>query len=264
MALIVCHSPKGGTGTTFVAAHLAQGLVAQGAEVTVLTTATFDPLPLHFALPPATRLPSLLAPADQAVVVNGIDLRKMTRAEHEPDFAAMIGDLGFLEAGNERVMIVDVPSGQLGFARSLLEIAQLHLCTLTAAPECLSMIPRLIDGEDGVWGAQSMLVLNRLDETRRLSRHSAAFLRELAGSRLLGRVRLDEAVPEAGAMLQPLDRYAPTSAALTDLVQIAQAVGVRLEAEGVAFDTSAVDTSAVDTRQAAADVRQSAKQSRVA
>ena len=42
-------------------------------------------------------------------------------------------------------------------------------------------------------------------------------MRELAGQRLVGRIRSDEAVPEAMAMLQPLSRYAPASAALSDV-----------------------------------------------
>ena len=235
MALILCHSPKGGTGNTFVAAHVAQTLASRGAEVTLLTTATFDPLPLHFALPPSTQLPSLLAPADQAVVVGGIDLRKMPRAEVDPDFSAMIRDGGFLEEGGERVLVLDVPSGQLRFAASLIELAHIHLCTLNAAPECLSMMPRLIGGEDGVWSPSSLIVLNALDETRRLARHSSAFVRELAGSQLLGRVRMDEAVAEAAAMLQPLSRYAPASAALADIQHVAGLVSQRLVSAGMAI-----------------------------
>lgn len=216
MALVLCYSPKGGTGTTFVASQIAMGLAEKGADVTVLTTATFDPLPLQFALPPATRLPSLLAPADQAVVVGGIDLRKMERAEFDPDFPAMLHDGGFLEPGLDRVLVMDVPAGQVRFAASLMDAAHLHVCTLQSSPECLSLVPRLIDGEDGLWSSRSMIVVNGIDETRRLARHAMAFVRELAGARLMGRIRQDEAVLEASGMLQSLARYAPASAALAD------------------------------------------------
>lgn len=61
MPVIVCHSIKGGTGTTFVAAHVAVALCEAGAEVTVLTMARRDTMPLHFGLPPALTLPSLFA-----------------------------------------------------------------------------------------------------------------------------------------------------------------------------------------------------------
>ena len=73
MPVILCHGPKGGTGTTFVAAHLAMGLSAEGADVTVLTFAARDTMPLHFGLSQAISLPSLTAPADEAVLVGGIN-----------------------------------------------------------------------------------------------------------------------------------------------------------------------------------------------
>ncbi|KPH58689.1 cellulose synthase operon protein YhjQ/BcsQ [Novosphingobium aerophilum] len=235
MPMIVCHGPKGGAGNTFVAAHLAMGLSAQGAEVTVLTLAPRDSMPLHFGLSPATSLPALTAPADEAVLVGGINLRSWRRASEDLDFVPMLGDLGYLQPGKDRVLVVDVPSGDTRVARRLIEHACAHVCTINAQPDTLAMLPQVF-GEAGVEGlARTAFVINALDETRRLGRHGAAFIRELAGPRLIGRIRLDEAVPEAMAMLQPLSRYAPASVALTDAQQIAEAVTPSLESTSRAW-----------------------------
>lgn len=228
MALLLCHGPKGGTGNSFVAAHLAMALGEHGADVTLLSTAVMDSLPLHFGLPPSTRLPGLNAAADRAVVASGISLRNDPRVSADPDFIPSLRDLGFLE-GAERVLVLDVPSGDLGFARSLLPLARVHLCTLPAAPESLSLLPDYLDIERGCWSDHSVVAINKLDETRKLTRHTAAFLRELLGARLVGRVRRDEAVPEALASLQYLSRYAPSSAALADTAALARAVAPMLE-----------------------------------
>jgi len=224
MPLIVCHALKGGAGTTFVAAHVAASLAQAGADVTVLTLAHRDSMPLHFGLPPALTLPSLFAPAEDAVVAAGIDLRASLRAPSDPDFVPALSDLGFLGTGLDRVMVIDVPAGESAFARTIVPHACAHLCIVNAAPDTLALMPQALDEATPEGLARTLFVINALDETRRLSRHSAAFIRELVGARLLGRVRLDESVPEALAMLQPLERYAPSSAALADV----RAVGTGL------------------------------------
>lgn len=235
MPMIVCHAPKGGAGTTFVAAHLAMGLAEAGAEVTVLTMAPRDTITLHFGLQPATSLPSPTAPADEAVVVGGIDLRHYRKAPTDPDFLSMLRDMGYLETGLDRVLVLDVPAGELAFAKRMIPHACAHLCPLNAQPDTLALLPQMF-GEAGPDGLQSTaFVINALDETRRLSRHGAAFIRELAGPRLVGRIRLDEAVPEAIAMLQPLARYAPASAALADLAAVAEAMLPALDNAGDAW-----------------------------
>ena len=81
-------------------------------------------------------------------------------------------------------------------------------------------------------------MLNHLDDTHRLSRHTHIFLRELFGSKLLGTIRRDEAVNEASAMFEPLARFAPASVALNDLrrlvTTVEQAAGLVEAAEEAA------------------------------
>lgn len=232
MAVIVCHGLKGGAGITFVAAHVAMALSEAGAEVTVLTVAPRDSMPLHFGLPPAVNLPSLFAPAEDAVVASGINLRSHLKAVDDPDFVPTLADLGYLETGPDRVMVIDVPSSEFAFARRIVPHASANLCVLNAAPDTLALLPQALGDASAETIARTTFAINALDETRRLSRHSAAFIRELVGPRLLGRIRLDEAVPEAMAMLQPLERYAPSSAALTDVRAVGAALFPALETPG--------------------------------
>lgn len=232
MAVIVCHGLKGGAGITFVAAHLAMTLSEAGAEVSVLSVAQRDTLPLHFGLQPALTLPSLFAPAEDAVLASGINLRSHTRATDDADFVPTLHDLGYLEAGPDRVMVIDVPASEFAFARRIIPHSSANLCVLNAAPDTLALLPQVLGDASAETIARTTFAINALDETRRLSRHSAAFIRELVGPRLIGRIRLDEAVPEAIAMLQPLARYAPSSAALADVRAIGAAMVPALETPG--------------------------------
>jgi len=232
MAVIVCHGLKGGAGITFVAAHLAMALSEAGAEVTVLTVAKRDTMPLHFGLQPALTLPSLFAPAEDAVLAAGINLRSHLKATEDPDFVPTLLDMGYLDPGQDRVMVIDVPAHEFAFARRVIPHASANLCVLNAAPDTLALLPQVLGEASAENIARTTFAINALDETRRLSRHAAAFIRELVGPRLLGRVRLDESVPEAMAMLQPLARYAPSSAALADVRAIGEALVPALETPG--------------------------------
>ncbi|MYL96498.1 ATPase [Novosphingobium sp. FGD1] len=232
MAVIVCHGLKGGAGITFIAAHVAMALSEAGAEVTVLTVAERDTMLLHFGLQPALTLPSLFAPAEDAVLAGGINLRSHVHAIDDPDFMPTLQDLGYLGTGLDRVMVIDVPASEFHFARRVIPHASANLCVLNAAPDTLALLPQALGEASAETIARTTFAINALDETRRLSRHSAAFIRELIGARQLGRVRLDESVPEAMAMLQPLARYAPTSAALSDVRAIGAALVPALETPG--------------------------------
>lgn len=232
MAVIVCHGLKGGAGITFASAHIAMALSEAGAEVTVLTVAPRDSMPLHFGLQPSITLPSLFAPAEDAVLASGINLRSHVKAVDDPDFVPTLLDLGYLEAGADRVMVIDVPAHEFAFARRIIPHASANLCVLNAAPDTLALLPQALGEASPENIARTTFAINALDETRRLSRHASAFIRELVGPRLLGRIRLDEAVPEAMAMLQPLERYAPSSAALSDVRAIGAALVPALETPG--------------------------------
>lgn len=241
MPLVLCHSPKGGVGTTFLSAHLAMGLAeidatdGLGSDVALLTLSPRDLTPLHFGLGPAQRLPSLAAPAEAAVLASGIGLFCEPDAAIDNDFLPRLEDAAYLAVGSDRTLVIDVPSGQHALARKLMPHAAVHVCPLTPSPDCLALLPQLLN-EESDWGPRrTAYVFGKLDETRRLARHVAAFAREVLGERLIARIRSDQAVPEALAMLQLLSRYAPASAALADARVAAQAVAAILAEERMAI-----------------------------
>lgn len=241
MPIVLCHSPKGGVGTTFLAAHLAMGLADIGgadeapAEVALLTLSARDLTALHFGLAPAQQLPPMATTANAAVLVGGIGLFCEPQAASDSDFLPRLEDAGYLGLASNRTLVIDVPTGQDALARKLMPHAALHVCPLAASPDCLALLPQLLDEASDRTGdrgsRRTAYVFGKLDETRRLSRHVAAFAREVLGERLIAKIRNDQAVPEALAMLQLLSRYAPASAALADARVAAQAVAAILAQE---------------------------------
>ncbi|MCW1984528.1 cellulose biosynthesis protein BcsQ [Novosphingobium sp. 1529] len=221
MALILFHSPRGGTGNSFLAATTAIALSRAGHDVTALDLAQSGTLQLHFGIGPGEALPPLDAPAEDtaSASVQGVALRSAAALARQPDFAEALakGEIGF---GGEQLFVADISSADRHLRDLLLPYAVLEICPLTATAECLMMLPAVND--TGL--AKTRFVMSMVEDTRRFARHSVGFLRELLGDRLLGQVRRDEAVIEAGAMLQPLGRYAPHSAALADTIALGECV----------------------------------------
>lgn len=217
MALILFHSPRGGTGTSFLAATTAIALSRAGHDVTALDFARNGTLKLHFGLGPGDSLPRLDAPVEETASASaqGVALRRAWEMSLQPDFAQGLanGDFGF---GGDSIFVADIPSDNRELRDLLMPYAAFEICPLTATAECLMMLP----GASSAGIAKTWFVLSMIEDTRRFARHTAGFLRELLGDRLIGQVRRDESVIEAGAMVQTLGRYAPHSAALADTIKL--------------------------------------------
>lgn len=226
MPLILFHSPRGGTGNSFLAATTAIALSRAGHDVTALDFDRRGTLQLHFGMGPGEVLPRLDAPSEVAASasVQGVALRNASDMAFQPDFRDGLakGEFGF---NGETVFVADIASGDRRLRDMLLPYAALEICPLTATAECLMMLPSINDA--GM--AKTHFVLSMVEDTRRFARHSAGFLRELMGDRMLGQVRRDEAVVEACAMLQSLGRYAPHSGALADTVKVAARIAELVE-----------------------------------
>jgi hypothetical protein len=190
----------------------------------LLTLSARDLATMHFGLDPALRLPPMEASAEATVLAGGVSLYCEPDAANDADFLPRIEDAGYLAIGGDRTLVIDVPSGQHALARKLKRHAAVHVCPLTPSPDCLALLPQLLEEA----GERTAYVFGKLDETRRLGRHVAAFAREVLGERLIAKIRNDQAVPEALAMLQTLARYAPASAALADIRHVAMAVAAIL------------------------------------
>lgn len=227
MPLILCHSPKGGVGTSFIAAQIAIQLAARGHEISVLDFTWQDTLKLFFGLLPTQALPDMADMAADPIAVAGVELFSAYNLARTPSFAEALQQGDRSPFHSNRVYIADVAAGDRDTRDMLLPHALLHLCTLHPRPASLAVLPKVQPGTPTVDLPRTLFVLNHIDDTHRLSRHSHIFMRELVGDRLAGTVRRDEAVNEAAAMFEPLARFAPASVALADLEKLAKAVEQR-------------------------------------
>lgn len=219
MAIVLCHAPAGGVGTTFLAAQVASALAARH-EVTIAAADLGPALPVQLGLSPRFMPPPLGAPVGAGVVTSGMEVRAYDAESDDADFVS--ASLALPAASTAGILVIDLRSGDPAPAARLAAHGALHLCALHATPACIALLPRLLAPPDGT--PPPLLVINELDETCRLERQAAAFIAELAGDRLIGKIRRDAAVDEALAQLQPLARHAPASAALADARALAAAV----------------------------------------
>lgn len=212
MALVMLHAPRGGAGTTALAANMAIGIAQTGRPVTVLDFCARSTLGMHFGLPLDTPIPAFDGPTREREAAYGVTLLRMhDMAERGDLFEGLAaGHFGF---EGETLYIADMGTADPVVCEQLRAYAALDLCVLTPSAEALAALPAVL----AHGGPDSFFALNKVDDTRRFGRHAASLLRELLGDQLIASICSDEAVVEAAAMLQPLVRHAPASAALHDI-----------------------------------------------
>lgn len=226
MPLILCHSPKGGTGNSFVAAHLAMHLARNGHEVVALDFTYQDALKLYFGLLPSQALAEFRTGGGGGLAVAGVELSSGYRVAREADFIAALRE-GSSPFSGRKIYVADVAAGDRDMKDLLLPHALLQICTLLPQPVSLASLTKIQVDTPAVELARTMFILNQLDDTHRFSRHTHIFLRELLADRLIGTIRRDEAVNEAAAMFEPIGKYAPASAALSDIAHAAKRIEAR-------------------------------------
>lgn len=223
MALILVHCPKGGVGSTTVTANLALMLASRGRDVVAIDFSRQDSLKLHFGFRPDQTLAAPSRRDDEAQVVSGVRLLGHSRPEDHADPVAVVRPW----LGEGSVVIADIAAGDADVFQALLPLATLHLCVLTTDAAAMAVLPQLAQGRPLTatgGGQNSLYLLNQVDERRRLGRDSAKFLQRLVGERLIGSVRRDEAVNEALAMMEPIAKFAPTSAATADFIRLGDTI----------------------------------------
>ncbi|WP_375196997.1 cellulose synthase operon protein YhjQ/BcsQ [Sphingobium sp.] len=228
MALILVQSPKGGTGTTFLAAQLALQLAGKGHEVNALDCTYQNSLKMHFGFTPAQAVPELGAAHDEPLVAFGVSL--LQGHGHSRSLSFMSDPEAALDRlfDSRHLWVVDVASEDRHLVELLMRRCDLHICPLLPTAASLGTLNRLSATAPAMKLDRTVFVLNQLDDRHRLSRHSHSFVRDLFGDQLLATVRRDEAVNEALARFEPITKYAPLSAALQDLRFFASAVEERL------------------------------------
>lgn len=225
MPFILCHAPKGGVGTSFVAAHLAMALAEAGHDVTAIDFTRQDSLKLYFGLPPIQPLPDLDAQSEETLKVAGVWLRQGHRLSNAPDFAEGLAN-GELPLSDEGYVIADVASGDVALRNLLMPHAALVVVPVVPTAVGLASLTQVDPGTPLIELEHTAFIVNRLDETRRFARNAHSFLRELLGGKVIGAVHEDEAVNEATAMGQMLPRYgaAAASVALADMRELATTI----------------------------------------
>jgi cellulose biosynthesis protein BcsQ len=225
MPFILCHAPKGGSGTSFIAAHLALALAEAGHDVTAIDFTRQDALKLYFGLPPIQPLPDLDSQPEDTLKIAGVWLKQGYRAANAPDFPASLAN-GELPLVGDAWVIADVAAGDVALRDLLLPHAALLVVPVVPTALGLAALTQVVPGTPLIELDHTAFVVNRLDETRRFARNAHSFLRELLGGKVIGNVHEDEAVNEATAMGQLLPRYgaAAASVALADMRALANTI----------------------------------------
>ncbi|AHE54903.1 cellulose synthase operon protein YhjQ/BcsQ [Sphingomonas sanxanigenens] len=228
MSLILFHSPKGGVGSSFLAAQLAIQLAQRGHQVTAIDFTFQGALKLNFAMLPSQSLANMSRTPGDVTVVNGVELLNGYDLAQERDFreALAAGHAGLFNP--EHITIADVASGDREMKSILYDRCDLHICTLMPEAAALATLPLVVPGTATVALRKTAFVLNAIDDTRRLSRDSNRFVRQLLGDALIANVRRDEAVNEALARFEPLTKAAASSPIHGDVARLAVAVEQRL------------------------------------
>lgn len=221
MALVLISGLRGGVGVTSLVANLAMTIASGGQSAVILDLSQSSTLGLHFGLDPHQPLPGFDAPAAAAGPIHGVRLLDAAAQSASKDLGEGLVSGDFSFAG-EVIHIADLSGAAAGAAEQLRPFADIELCVLAPTAECIYGLPGALE----TLPPATFFVLNRCDDTRRLGRQAASFVRELLGERLLTTIHADEAVAEAGAMMQPLSRHSPASAALADITGIAKRIAL--------------------------------------
>ena len=215
--ILLFQSPKGGVGTSTVAANIALGLAERGVFVTAIDLTGQGALALCLGDVSGAIDRSGEIDGGAAVVIAGV---RMVSPGEDRSAAEIVAAIESHDS-DDGVVIVDIASGDRQVLDLLLPAAALRLCVLTPDPATLAALPLVYRDAQATRDDRTFFLLNRVDDRLRLGRDIAAMLRGLLGDRLFGTVRRDEAVGEAFAMMETLASFAPASAALGDFRAIA-------------------------------------------
>lgn len=236
MALVLINRLRGGVGTTTLAANLATSLATLGCPASVLSFSSQSTLGLHFGLDPSQSVAGFATPAEANGTVNGVRLLDLSEQAESGELAEGLASGDFNFAGNV-IYIADMSEAHPSAIEQLRRFSDLELWVFTPSAECLYTLPAALSAMP----AEAGFILNRCDDTRRMGRHAAAFARALLGERIVATIQADEAVCEAAAMMQPLARHSPGSAALSDILNLAHQLAklpARLLQGGSGLDTA--------------------------
>jgi len=220
MTLILFHSPKGGVGTTFLAAHCAMELAARGHETLAIDFTYQSTLKLFFGLLPEQQLVRAGDASRDEIIVSGVELFDGEDLGRSASFRALLAEPGAQPFPTDKVIVADIASHDRELRQLLMPHAALHVVPIVPRPAALAALVHVDPRTPLVDLSNTAVVLNMLDDTRTLSRHSQVFLNQAFGSLMAGAVRRDECIGEAVANFEPLAKLFPQAPALADIAQM--------------------------------------------
>lgn len=237
MSILVLQSRKGGVGRTTLAALIADAFARRGASATLMDLDPQDSLRLHCGILEAGPELAAAQGLQHAVIRPGLN-----RVTNSPvDLALRLGAMRHAGVSAEahfarwshspEVLIVDTAAAGALHVRAFENVP--HLSVSVLIPDAASLAE--LEPEAS---ADTLFLLNQVDHRRPLSESALGLMRYTAGSRFLGCIRRDEAVPEALAHLAPLGDYAPESVTWTDVEALAGELETRLAALGSGIEAA--------------------------
>lgn len=252
MKTLAVLSAKGGVGKTSFAANLAVALARSGQPVLLIDLDPQNAACHHFGIAPdaspGVSLATLQAQAWRAAAVetaSGVLVLPYGQpAEHErvafetlidaqPDWP--LASLHAMRLAPGTIVIIDTPPGPSVYARKVLGLIQLALVVTlpdAASYATLHIMEGLLDEysrqRPGFLGAH--YVVNQADSSHTLSRDVGTMLKNEFGADVIGRIHMDQFMPEALAHGQDVMSFSPYSQSAQDIVDCAHRVSQHLSA----------------------------------
>ena len=129
---------------------------------------------------------------------------------------------------SHNLAVVDIASADWEGRENIQRFADLSICVIEPNPIGLASLTRLGEETPVTERDDIAIVLNKLDDRRKLSRHCHRFMKELFANHFVGSVRRDESANEAIARFESLVEYAPNSVIISDIDALLDAIDDRL------------------------------------
>jgi chromosome partitioning protein len=221
MTIIAFHSSKGGAGNTLVTAGIARRAASRGQTVTAFDLTRQDSLKLFFGLLPDQ---GPIDPSGEPIVVRGVRLDGNLSTQRERD--AAVQRIKATPSGD--LALVDIASADWEGWEQIHRFADLSICVIEPNPIGLASLVKLGEQVPVTERDDIAIILNKLDDRRKLSRHCHRFMKQLFSNQFIGSIRRDEAANEAIARFESLVEHAPNSVIISDIDAVLDAIEQRL------------------------------------
>jgi cellulose biosynthesis protein BcsQ len=201
-----------------IAGSVAAALGKAGTTVTAIDLTGQDSLKLWLGVRPGQPVFGQDRYTKDAMLSGGVRPISISKEKYR---AADCLSIVTAASGVTELVIVDIASADEDTWRMLQPHAALSLCVLAADAGSVAVLPRalaLAPADD----KQLLFVVNQIDLRGRFNSDAAKLFERALGHRLVATIRRDEAVNEALASLEPLNVFAPKSAAASDIQDLSE------------------------------------------